>query len=371
MTKSIFLILGVVSLIVSAPVETFAAYRLGDFMAHPPLHGFGSASLTPQGLAPSQVKKAYHLPESGGHGTIAIIGAYDDPTIENDLGVFSTQFGLPPCTTKNGCFEKHLMARGTKVNSGWSSEASLDVEWSHAIAPRAKILLVEAKTPSGANLLAAIDYARTRADVVAISMSWGGTEFADEVKYEDHFRSAYGATFFASSGDEGTGVSWPAASPSVVAVGGTRLNFSASGFFLSEKAWGGSGGGVSAYLTQPSYQAAYSIPKAKAMRAIPDVSYNADPRSGFSVYKSPAIGSRKGWHVFGGTSAGAPQWAAIKALGLSASNENFYADKASDLNGTFFRDIVSGSNGACLYYCTARKHYDYVTGLGSPITVNF
>lgn len=374
MIKNIFLFSACavfVVFIAVAPVESLAAYRLGNFVARSPLHGFGGATLTPRGLTPEQVKKIYKLPNTGGHGTIAIIGAYDDPTIEKDLNFFSTQFGLAPCTTQNGCFEKHMMASSTKANSGWSSEASLDVEWAHAIAPNAKILLVEAKTPSGANLLAAVDYARSRPDAVAISMSWGGAEFADEVKYDEHFTSPYGATFFASSGDSGSGASWPAVSPNVVAVGGTRLYFFASGLLSSEKAWAGSGGGVSVYEKQPSFQAAYSIPKAKGMRAIPDVSYNADPRSGFSVYKSPVAGSRKGWYVFGGTSAGAPQWAAIKALGRSASNEKFYFDKASDANSQFFRDIVSGSNGDCAYYCSARRHYDYVTGLGSPLTENF
>ncbi len=379
MGKIIFLIL---AFVVYGPIETSASYRLSDFKAHPPIHMLGNASTAPHGIMPDQIKKVYNLPPSGGHGTIAIIGAYDDPTIEKDLGVFSAQFGLPACTSKNGCFEKHPINSVTKTDGGWSYEASLDVEWSHAVAPRAKILLVEAKTPSGTNLLSAIDYARKRADVVAVSMSWGGSEFSDETKLESHFTSDHDITFFASSGDDGAGASWPAASPRVVAVGGTTINLSPEGNFLSEKAWSGSGGGVSAYEKQPAYQAAYSIPRARGMRAIPDVSYDADPQSGFSVYKNPPSSSSKkgsprsssggaGWYVFGGTSAGAPQWAAIKSLGLSASNANFYTDKATDANAAFFRDIVSGKNGTCAYYCTARKHYDYVTGLGSPLTENF
>ncbi len=359
-------------LLLGLPVLSLASYHFGDFRARPPIHAFGNASTAPQGLTPDNIKKVYGLPKNGGHGTIAIIGAYDDPTIEKDLNVFSAQFGLPDCTTKNGCFEKHTISAGTSANSGWSFETSLDVEWSHAIAPKAKILLVEAKTPSGANLLKAIDYARGRADVVAISMSWGGAEFADEVSLEKHFVSDHDITFFASSGDNGAGALWPAASPNVVAVGGTTITFSSTGAFSSEKAWNGSGGGVSAYEKEPAYQAAYSIPRANGFRAIPDVAYDADPQSGFSVYKSPASkSSAKAWYVFGGTSAGAPQWAAIRSLGLSAANEKFYADKASDANGAFFRDIVSGTNGTCVYYCIARKHYDYVTGLGSPLTENF
>jgi hypothetical protein len=101
------------------------------------------------------------------------------------------------------------------------------------------------------------------------------------------------------------------------------------------------------------------------MRAIPDVAYDADPASGFSIYKSGK------WYVVGGTSAGAPQWAAIQSLGLSASNSNFYPDKAGSSSNRFFRDIISGTNGDCKYFCDARKRYDYVTGLGSPLTVKF
>ncbi len=260
------------------------------------------------------------------------------------------------------------MATSISSNSGWKGETSLDVEWSHAIAPNAKILLVEAVTPSGSNLLKAVDYAVSRSDVVAVSMSWGGEEFPDETSLDNHFKSNSGKTFFASSGDNGAGASWPAASPNVVGVGGTTLTLSNNGTYQKETAWIGSGGGVSAYEFQPTYQAGYAIPHANKMRAIPDVSYNADPQSGFPVYIG---GSISGWHVVGGTSAGAPQWAAIKALGLSASNDKFYSDKASDSNASYFRDIVSGSNGDCVYFCQARKHYDYITGLGSPLTVKF
>jgi subtilase family serine protease len=321
-------------------------------------------------LSPDQIKHAYNLPSSGGSGTIVIVGAYDDATIEKDLNIFSQQFHLPQCTTSNGCFAKHLMGN-VKTDSGWAMETSLDVEWSHAIAPQAKILLVEAKTPSGQNLLDAIDYARKQPGVVAISMSWGGAEFSDEVKLDSHFVDSSGKiTFFASSGDNGSGASWPAASPNVVAVGGTKITFSKNGSVSSETAWNGSGGGVSAYEPEPQHQSDYSITKAQGHQAIPDVAYNAAPESGFSIYRTTGK-SKKGWYVVGGTSAGAPQWAGIKALGLSADNDKFYADKALASNSNYFRDIRSGTNGDCGYYCQARKHYDYVTGLGSPLTATF
>lgn len=347
-----------------------AAYRFSNFKAHPPIHIFGQVKSLPAGLSPDQIKSAYRLPKTGGSGTIAIIGAYDDATIEKDLQVFSQQFNLAPCTGANGCFEKHTMSSGIKANSGWAMETSLDVEWSHAIAPDANILLVEAATPSGKNLLAAIDYANSQKNVVAISMSWGGSEFSDEVSLDSHFVNQYGASFFASSGDNGAGASWPAASPNVVAVGGTKVDFN-NNVLSKETAWDGSGGGVSAYEKELSWQSDYSIPKAKGYRSIPDVAYNADPQSGFSIYKTPSGKSKNGWYVVGGTSAGAPQWAAIQALGHSANNQNFYKDKSQDSNVSFFRDIVSGKNGDCGYYCQARKRYDYVTGLGSPLTVHF
>ncbi|MBI5754442.1 S53 family peptidase [Candidatus Peregrinibacteria bacterium] len=348
-----------------ASLTAEAAYHFSNFRAHPPIHQYGGISTTPKGLSPAQIKKIYNLPKNGGQGTVAIIGAYDSKTIEKDLNIFSKQFSLPKCTTANNCFEKHLMENNTKSNSGWSLETSLDVEWAHAIAPQAKILLVEAKTPSGVNLLKAIDYTRARPDVVAISMSWGGDEFPEETTLDSHFTSDYDITFFASSGDNGTGASWPAASPNVVAVGGTTITLDQNKNFKSETAWTGSGGGVSAYEKEPTYQANYNITHNKKMRGIPDVSYDADPASGFAVYRN------KGWYVIGGTSAGAPQWAAIKSLSLSADNSKFYAAKASTKASAYFRDIRSGSNGVCKYFCDARKHYDYVTGLGSPLTSVF
>jgi subtilase family serine protease len=352
-----------------------AAYRFSDFQGKPPVHVYKSAQLKPSGVTPAEIKKIYNLPATGGKGTIAIIDAYDDVNMEGDLAVFDKQYNLPACTTANGCFEKHKIASSTATNSGWAMETSLDVEWAHAIAPSAKILLVEAKTPSGANLLSAIDYAATRKDVVAVSMSWGGAEFSDELSEDSHFVGKAGSSiaFFASSGDDGTGASWPASSPNVIGVGGTSLQLASSGALIAESAWSGSGGGVSAYEKEPAWQTAYKISKANGMRAIPDVSYDADPASGYSIYMSTGTGAKaKGsWSTVGGTSAGAPQWAAIQALGGSAALPKFYTDKASTSTLKFFRDITSGSNGTCQYYCDARKRYDYVTGLGSPQTTKF
>ncbi|MDE2071599.1 MAG: S53 family peptidase, partial [Patescibacteria group bacterium] len=265
----------------------------------------------------------------------------------------------------SGCLAKHTMSKRIKSDSGWGMETSLDVEWAHAIAPKAKILLVEATTPSGTNLLKAVDYAAARTDAAAISMSWGGAEFPEEVSLDSHFVSTSGASFFASSGDNGTGASWPASSPNVVGVGGTSLALASDGSLSKESAWSGSGGGISAYEKEPAFQTSYAIPRAGGMRAIPDVSYDADPVSGFPIVVKST------WYRVGGTSAGAPQWAAIAALGRGVTATQLYSDKASVNSNTYFRDITSGTNGTCGYICTARKHYDYVTGLGSPLTSEF
>ncbi len=362
------------SSILAYSFNVLATQPLDGFEGHPPIHVKGNSTSAPTGLSPSQIRTVYNLPSTGGSGTIAIIDAYDNPKAESDLNVFSQQFGLPSCTTANGCFEKHPMINKVHSDSGWALEESLDVQWAHAIAPNAKILLVEAKSASGNDLLAAVDYARNRSGMVAISMSWGGSEFSGEASYDYHFTNSSGTIFFASSGDNGTGVSWPAVSSNVVGVGGTTLNFNPDGSFGSETAWSGSGGGLSLYETQPNYQATYGVTDANGKRAVPDVSYDANPASGVSVYDSFAYQGQTGWFKIGGTSAGAPQWAAIRALGITASNVNFYADAANTVGGSYgahFRDIISGTNGTCGFYCSTAANYDYVTGLGSPLTVGF
>lgn len=351
-----------------------AAYHFDSFRAKPPIHIAVAGGDTPTGLAPADIRNAYNLPDRGGKGTIALIESYNDPALEHDLNIFSDYYGLPRCTRANHCFESHFVdgrsSKG-KSNSGWALETSLDVEWAHAIAPDAKILVVEAATPSGQHLLDAIDYARNRSDVVAVSMSWGGHEFVEEANFEDHFTADHDVAFFAASGDRGTGVSWPSASANVIAVGGSVLQFGSNGSVDSETAWLGSGGGLSEFIPEPSFQKEYRIPRTKGMRAVPDVAFHADQAMGYSVYDSVHHMPERSWFKVGGTSAGAPQWAAIYAIDHSAMLEHLYADKASKDHARYFRDIISGSNGNCGYYCNARKRYDFITGLGSPLTVTF
>ena len=191
------------------------------------------ASTSPTGLSPATIKSVYNFPTSmtaGAGKMIAIVDAFDDPTAESDLAVFSSQFGLPACTTANGCFKKVNQTGGTnypRKDAGWALEISLDIQWAHAIAPGAHILLVEAKSNSFANLLAAEDYAKAHAQYV--SNSWGGSEFSSESSYDSHF-SQSGVSFFVSAGDAGLPAEYPSASSNVISVGGTTLHFDGINF---------------------------------------------------------------------------------------------------------------------------------------------
>src|ERR1043165_943185 len=266
------------------------------------------ASSSPTGLSPARIKSAYSFSTSltiGAGKTIAIVDAYDDPTAASDLAVFSSQYGLPACTTANGCFKKVNQTGGTsypRKDSGWSLEISLDVQWAHAIAPGAKILLVEAKTNSFTNLLAAEDYARAHAQYV--SNSWGGSEFSGENSYDSHF-SQSGVSFFVSSGDAGLPAEYPSASPNVISVGGTTLHFS-GGNFTSETGWREGGGGCSA-SEHPTFAQSgvwgYAQVNVAGKRATPDVSLVGDPASGVSIYDSVKYQGQAGWFTIGGTSA--------------------------------------------------------------------
>ncbi len=342
----------------SLPAGTFLSLEKenDDWVAYPQYISQLSTYSNPQGYSPSQIRTAYGLPSSGGAGvTIAIIDAYHTPSILDDLTYFSNQFGLPAPSASN--FEVYKMDPTTRSDTGWGQETCLDVEWAHAIAPDAKILLVEAKDANGTSLYSAVDYATNQSGVVAVSMSWGGREFSDEIFRDSHFNKP-GIVFFASSGDLSEDVLYPASSANVVAVGGTTLNLNSDGTVISEIAWNGSGGGKSLYEPIPAYQANYGLITTK--RTVPDVSYDGDLSTGF------AVRSNSTWYIMAGTSAGAPQWAAIHALGLSATNNNLY-QRAKSSYSSYFRDITLGSNANY----SATNGYDYVTGLGSPLTFNY
>jgi hypothetical protein len=342
---------------------------------------FGSPG--PTGTTPAQIRHAYGFDQISFNGTagdgsgttIAIVDAFDDPNIANDLHQFDLKFGLPDPT-----FTKVNQNGGTSMpaaNSGWASEIALDVEWAHAVAPKANILLVEASDNSFSNLFSAISFAAKQSGVVAVSMSWGGGEFSSEGFYDGTFTTPSGhggVTFVVSSGDAGAPTSYPATSPNVLSVGGTTLNLDASGNILSESGWSGSGGGISSFESQPSYQNGV-VTQSATRRTNPDVAYDADPNTGFPVYDSYNNGTSAPWSQFGGTSDAAPQWAALIAIadqgralaglgsldGASQTLPKIYAASTSD-----FHDITSGTSLGSPHE-NAGTGYDLVTGRGTPV----
>ena len=346
------------------------------------VHQASGASLsTPPTTAftPAQIRHAYgfdSITNQGAGQTIALVDAYDDANAGNDLTVFSKQFNLPACTTSNGCFRQlYSSGRKPQANANWAVEIALDIEWAHAIAPQAKILLVEAPSNNLSDLLSAVDFA-VRNGASVVSMSWTSGEVSSERNLDNHF-VATGVTFLAASGDSGTGVNYPAASPDVIAVGGTSLILDQSGNYSSEMAWSGSGGGLSKYEYEPISQAQFPIANdIHGTRGVPDVSYNANPGTGYAIYDSVGVSGYSGWFQVGGTSAASPQWAALVAIAnsqraaarkanLSATGASVYAVGKSSLTANFHA-VISGTNGSCGTLCDALAGYDYVTGLGTP-----
>ncbi len=329
------------------------------------------------GFTPTDIRHAYGFDQitfsngsivgDGTGQTIAIVEAYDDPEILADLQIFDQQYGLP-----DPSFTKHAPS-GTVFDAGWAGEIALDVEWAHAIAPGASILLAEARTDSLTDLLAAVDYAAAQPGVSVISMSWGSSEWSSEHTLDSHFNTPgghQGISFVASAGDNGAPPSWPAAAPNVLSVGGTALSLSVTGDYQSETTWSGGGGGISRFESKPAYQSFVST-NSSTKRTNPDVSYNADPNTGVSVYDSAG----GGWYVVGGTSAGAPQWAALIAIAdqgralagntsLDSGTQTLYAvyRMAQTSATTYFHDVTQGSNGF-----SATVGYDDASGNGSPI----
>ena len=334
----------------------------------------GSAESGPQGITPSEMGEIYgfHLVTNQGLGqVIGIVDAYDDPNIEADLAVFSTEFELPACTTSNGCFRK-LYATGSKPvpSAGWAGEISLDVEWAHAVAPQARIVLVEAKNDTTQALFNAVAAAVSNGATV-VSMSWGCGEFAGELALDPTFQSA-AISYVASAGDSGPVTEYPAASPYVVSVGGTTLADTRAFQWKSESVWntslGATGGGVSSYEPEPSWQAAFQN---QGNRGVPDLAYDADPATGVAVYNSFGEVGQRGWMQVGGTSAGAPQIAALIAIvnssRLQAGKPPLHFPAALYSFPAGYHDIVTGSNGSCGTLCDALPGYDFTTGLGTPV----
>jgi kumamolisin len=295
----------------------------------------------------------------GGSKVIAIVDAFDAPGAASDLAAFSTQFGLPAPN-----FQK-VFASGVQPpnNAGWEIEESLDIQWAHAMAPQAKIILVEAASNSLTDLLQAEDVASTMVAAAGggeVSNSWGGSEFSGEVALDTHFSTA-NVVYFASSGDS-PGTSWPSVAPQVVSAGGTTVRRNPSTFnFMSEAPWDSAGGGRSTFEARPSYQSAIST-IVGTKRGTPDLSFDSNPITGVWVLDT----HQGGWFIVGGTSVASPSLAGIINLagGFAASTNaeltTIYGNMAVL---TDFKDITSSFCGPFGGF-SAIKGWDFCTGVG-------
>jgi hypothetical protein len=400
-------------------------------------------------LTPEQLRDAYfpgEAPEApaGEPQTIALVDAYNDPSAEADLAVYSSEFALPPCTSADGCFEQvgqsggegasslpfpktkaelETYAKGTASQrlkaeeaEGWALEISTDIEVAHAICRNCQVLLVAAKSPNYSDLEAAEETAAASAQ--EISNSWGGSEPGGESKAFDHA----GLVITAAAGDDGylnwdqyatreepsspyfPGTDYPATSPHVIAVGGTRLQLSAGGAWQSESPWNAGGSGCSQSLTAPEWQTQVSDwaqVGCGALRASADVSADADPATGVNVYDSiPYPYEEAGhklttvlhWVPIGGTSVASPIIASMFALAGGADGVAYPAQILySHLGSPLLHDVHSGGDGECQgeyftcsgslnplsprfpldcgagsWICNATTGYDGPTGVGTP-----
>nr|WP_245791729.1 putative Ig domain-containing protein [Actinacidiphila rubida] len=323
---------------------------------------------TPSGYGPTDLASAYALPSGGSGATVAIVDAQDDPNAASDLSTYRSQYGLPACTTANGCFQKVDQNGGTSypaADSGWAGEISLDLDMVSAVCPSCHILLVEATSANMSDLGTAVNRAVTMG-AKYVSNSYGGSEDSTDTTSDTQYFNHPGVAITVSSGDGGYGVEYPAASKYVTAVGGTSLSRASNSRGWSESVWGssaggeGAGSGCSAYDAKPTWQTDTGCTK----RTVADVSAVADPNTGLAVYDSYQA---SGWQVYGGTSASSPIIASVYALaGTPASGTtpaSYPYAHTSSLN-----DVTSGANGSCgsSYLCTAKAGYDGPTGLGTP-----
>ncbi|MGW3154437.1 putative Ig domain-containing protein [Streptomyces sp. NPDC001089] len=321
------------------------------------------------GLSPANLHSAYNLPSTGGSGlTVAVVDAYNDPNAESDLATYRSQFGLSACTKANGCFKQVSQTGSTTSlptnDSGWAGEEALDIDMVSAVCPNCNIILVEATSPTDANLGTAENEA-VALGAKFVSNSWGGAESSSQTGEDTSYFKHPGVAITVSSGDEAYGAEYPATSQYVTAVGGTALSTSSGTRGWTESVWKtssteGTGSGCSAYDPKPSWQTDTGC--SRRMEA--DVSAVADPATGVAVYDTYG-GS--GWAVYGGTSASAPIIAGVYALaGTPGSGD--YPAKYPYAHTSSLYDVTSGNNGSCStsYFCTATTGYDGPTGWGTP-----
>jgi subtilase family serine protease len=350
-----------------------------------PIGGTAADAPPATAVTPAQFHSAYSLPTSTAAGkpvqTIAIVDAFDHPFIESDLAAYSTQFGLPACTTANGCFSKvnqlGLSAPMPAVDptGGWELETALDVETAHAICQSCKILLVEANSNLLVDLAAAVETAASLG-ANAISNSYGGGDSEADPAYTQP-----GIAVVASAGDSDYGASYPAADPHVVAVGGTKLILGRGGKYGSETVWNsdvdeGTGSGCSDFNSAAAWQTAtagWGLTGCGTKRGIADVAADADPNTGAAVYDSYPYALAPGhssWWQVGGTSLSAPLIAGVYGLAGNASSTAYPASLAykgkKGLHDVTVGDNV-GSSGDCgTTICHAHTGYDGPTGMGTP-----
>ena len=338
----------------------------------------------PEGFKPSQIRRAYgisRLAYDGAGQTIAIIGAFDYPNATADLAVFNKTFGLAsmnglpdtqPCTVAAGpypCFEAVKVESANQDaplfwsgDSTWAKEMSANIQWAHAMAPGANILLMKANTNQLPDLVKAVDQA-VDSGASVVSMSWGFVEEAGHVDWNSHFTKP-GVLFVAAAGNNGTDLMFPAASPNVLAVGGTYLNMKFDGTYKSETVYnngvGGSVGGLSKFQPAPAWHQEMGF----ASRSVPDLAWGA----GFAGY---AVYTDGKWRSFGGTSTAAPQVAAMIALVNQAKGSAFtdigkIYEAGRTNQAKYFNDVTVGVGACQTAACAATAGYDIATGWGSP-----
>ena len=359
---------------------------LGKIRSHRAHNGRIAPDLTsgPVGYGPSDLQSAYKLAGTSGHGrTVAIVDAMDDPNAQSDLASYRKAYGLPACTTANGCLTKVNQNGKTAPmpagDYGWAEEISLDLDMVSATCPTCHIALVEANGTDVTSLSKAERTAAAIPGVVAVSNSWGGSESSSTLAADSAFQHS-GVAVTASSGDSGYsgGVSWPASSRYVTAVGGTSLSKASNSRGWTETAWSGSGSGCSANEPKPSWQHDSGC----ARRTVADVASVADPNTGVGIYDTyNSCGSSSlcdveiqlgvaqgldGWAQVGGTSASSPMIASVYALAGNTASTVYGSYPYSHRSSLY--DVTSGTTGSCSpsYLCTAGPGYDGPTGLGTP-----
>jgi subtilase family serine protease len=358
-----------------SPAQSAGVYQLMDGGREPwaedssLFHGPVAQKGSP-GYTPAVIHAAYGIPANGGSNAIAIVDAYDFSTALPDFNFFSKYYSLPvePSTiataNTNQVFQV-VYAGGAKPTdgqaNGWNGEEALDIEWAHAMAPKAKIYLVEAASDLNVDLDAAVQVAAGLPGVKEVSNSYGSTEYPGEVQ-EDSIFEKTGVVFFASAGDAGGFQEYPSESPNVVGVGGTSLHATTSGY-LSESAWNESGGGPSSVEPTPTYQSRISNIVLGA-RGCPDVSAVADPNTGCWVYSTKAFGAGLTWEVIGGTSLACPVYAAITNQRANFTHSSFRELQRIyfNLGGVYYRDVRLGVAGGF----NAQTGWDFITGIGTP-----